>query len=42
MQEKRVFWTEQVLPKGWLGDFLFMIGKVQIMFARGIFLQNLS
>lgn len=30
-----MFWTEQILPEGWLHGFLLMIGKVQVKFAEG-------
>lgn len=34
-KKKKLFWTEQILPGGWLHGFLLMSGKVQVKFAEG-------
>lgn len=30
-----MFWTEQILPEGWMHGFMLKIEKVQVKFAEG-------
>lgn len=30
-----MFWTEQILPEGWMHGFVLMIEKVQVKFVEG-------